>query len=100
MDWKNTEQLPDFTAGEAMCRVMIRDPQRLDAVDSEGCRLLAEAVVMQAAQDYFEVVRNRSFAAEQRTELEAFFRSGYFRLLSGMEGTRLMRRIRQEVDAE
>ena len=103
MDWKNSEQFPDFTAGEAMSRVMLRDPEGADALDGGGCRLLADAVILQAVRDYAEVLQARSRGsrfADRRLELEAFFRSDYFRLLSGMEGTRLMRIIRREVKAE
>ena len=69
MDWKNTEQLPDFTAGEAMCRVMIRDPQRLDAIDSEGCRLLAEAVARQLSLPCRQLLARRDDHAKSQVSL-------------------------------
>ena len=102
MDWKNAEQFPDFTAGEAVARAMIRDPERLEAVDDDGCRLLARAVVMQAITDYFRVLRRDAARpgrdpGRRQGELEDFFRSEYFFRLSRINGNMLMRRIRKAV---
>ena len=99
MDWKNAEQYPDYTAGEAMLHVMHRRPEDLEQLDDEGCRLLAEAVIRLAAEDYADALRRLSFsgaAARQLAETEAFFRSEDFQRLSGVSGDFFLRRLRRE----
>ena len=63
-----------------------------------GCMLLIEAIVRRAAEDYLNALRhlpNRRAAARVR-EITAFFRSGYFSRLTGVQGENLLRRIRKE----
>ena len=103
MDWKNTEQFQDYTAGEAMCLAMLRDPERAGAVDNGGFRQLAASVVLQAVQDYRNALRGIPFrfsAEEDRAELEDFCRSGWCRGFLRFDGRRLMLLVREEVDKE
>lgn len=98
-DWVNLEQYPDPTAGEAMDRVLYGGADPLPA-DDAGIRRLAKAVTLQAARDYAAALRlpaEKEKTARERAELEAFFRSGFFRRLSGMNGEFVIRRIREEV---
>ena len=101
MNGRNEEQYPDFTAEAAMLRVMAGDPERTDVLDDEGCRLLIRAVVRQAVEDRFRALRHTGRVAERlREETEAFFRSAYFRRLTGMNGAEILRLIRKEADRE
>ena len=68
-----------------------------DFYDS-GCLSLIEAIVRQAAQDYLFAARrrkNRRAAARMR-EAAGFFRSDYFRRLTGTDGEYLLKRIQKE----
>ena len=69
-------------------------PELYDA----GCMCLIEAVVRRAAEDYLSALRRlpRRKAASRLRETEAFFRSDYFCRLTGVQGDRLLRRIREE----
>ena len=95
MDWENAEAFPDWTAAEAVCRAMVRDPARLEGMDDRGARLLADAVVTQAVEDYMALLRAGDPGGRAR-EAGTFFRSDWFRLLSGMDGEALIRRMRKE----
>ena len=89
MNWKNEEQYPDYTAGEAMFSVMHPDTERAGMLDDEGCIRLAAAIIRQAMEDHL--------LAGRKAETEAFFRSGFFRRLTGMNGHTVLRLIREEM---
>lgn len=79
-----------------------RDGEIYPGVEDEEFRYreLANAVVMQAAQDLFRALRKqkRRNTAENRKEvkeLESFFRSGWYRLLTGKDGEEMIARIRE-----
>ncbi len=99
MDWYNSEHYPDFTAGEAMSRVMAGHPPEED----DGIRRLAEAVVRQAVYDYcaaLRLLRVCPEAAEQKQEAEEFFRSERFRCLTGLDGSAFIRMAGKEIEQE
>lgn len=64
---------------------------------------LANAIVAQAAKDYkrallrLKAVPDNQNAQEDVAELEAFFRSGWYGLLTSLNGDLLMKQIRAEV---
>ena len=89
MIWKNGEQYADFTAGEAMFRVMGPVTDRSGSLDDGGCRLLVEAIIRQAVEDYAR--------AEWAGEAEAFFRSEHFRVLTGLNGEAFLRLVWKEM---
>lgn len=99
MSYFNLEHYPDPTAAEAMDNV-IQGPDRPPEPVDEGVRRLAEAVILSAAEDYARLLRcpwrSEALLREKR-ELEAFFRSEWFRLISGMNGAAVLRGIRKEV---
>ena len=92
MNWKNEEQYPDFTAEEAMFRVMHPETEQARRLDDGGCLRLVEAIVRQAVEDHLN--------AKRTAETEAFFRSDYFRCLTGMNGETVIRLIRKEMSEE
>ena len=99
MDLYNSEHYADTTAAQAMRRVMYpgEDPGDLD---DEGCLKLIEAIVRLAAEDWFWAARHpggRSARARLK-EAEAFFRSGYFRRLTGFRGEDVMAILRKELE--
>ena len=102
MDWRNNEHYPDTTAAEAMTRVMgTEDPWAHDELDSDGCHALIDAVVRSAVEDYAAALRRTGPAAlRKREEAESFFRSEYFRRLTGMDGPRIIRMVRKVVEQE
>ena len=103
MNWRNEEQYPDWTAAEAMSRVMVRRAGGPDDLDDDGCRSLVEAVVRLAVEDYARALRAlpfRSSAAALLKETAAFFRSEHFRRLTSLNGDALIRMIRKEVRKE
>ena len=67
-----------------------------------GWALLAEAIVLQAAEDYrtaLRTLRRRPDlrpARQRKTSLERFFRSRWFSILSGLEPERLITALREE----
>ncbi len=66
----------------------------------ENCRLLVEAIVRRAAGDYLAAMRrkrSRKSAARMR-EVAGFFRSDYFRRLTGADGELLLEKIRKEAE--
>jgi hypothetical protein len=71
---------------------------------AENYRLLAEAIVLQAVQDYKRFYKAYLKRPKDRvvlgelSSLRWFFRSQWFGLLSGMDGTVLMKRIEREPD--
>jgi hypothetical protein len=98
MDWRNSEHYPDPTAALAMSAAA--DRPEADALDAGGCERLSEAVVRLAAEDYLCALRHLPQARAQRAreEIEAFFRSPYFRRLTGLRGDVILRKIRKECE--
>ena len=102
MLWRNEEQYADYTAGRAMLHAMVRNADELDALDDEGCLRLVVAVLRQAAEDHASALRRlpEPAAVRLKKETEAFFGSEYCRLLTGMNGKRLMKLIEKELEEE
>ena len=66
---------------------------------------LANAIVLQAVKDYRMALkslkanpRNRTAMADKE-EIERFFRSGWFSVLTSVDGEMLIRSLQMEVDA-
>lgn len=66
---------------------------------------LANAIILQAAKDYRMALkslkanpRNRTAMAD-KDEIERFFRSGWFSVLTSVDGEMLIRSLQMEVDA-
>lgn len=66
---------------------------------------LANAIILQAVKDYRMALkslkanpRNRT-AMEDKEEIERFFRSGWFSVLTSVDGEMLIRSLQMEVDA-
>ena len=99
MLWKNEEQYSDYTAGEAMFRVLSRHPDDPGAGDDTGCRLLIAAVVRQAVEDHLRALRELPFRGAESAleETTAFFMSDFFYRLTGLRGDAVLRLIRREV---
>ena len=102
MNWRNEEQYADYTAAEAMLRMLGPSAEESDRLDDEGCRLLIEAIVRQAVEDHVGALRDLPArrAACRLAETNRFFLSDYFRGLTGMDGKRILRLIRKEVNEE
>ena len=99
MIWNNAEHYPDTTAAEAMIRVMYRSPEEPDALDDDGCHRLIGAVVRRAVEDHNALKQLPDPAAARRAKETAFFfRSEYFRLLTGLDGRKILELIRREAD--
>ena len=64
---------------------------------------LANAIVIQAANDYRDILRRLkrcpedSMAASSLTETEHFFRSEWYKLLTDVDSEYLMRMLRDEI---
>ncbi len=89
MNWMNEEQYPDYTAEEAIFRIMCPVSERAALLDDKGCLLLIEAVIRQAVEDYG--------SAKWMNEVESFFRSEYFHLMTGVKGDRFILLMRKEM---
>ena len=100
MIWYNEEQYPDTTAAEAMLRVMGRGPDVPEALDDDGCHLLIGAVLRLAVEDHYNALRRLPDpgAVRRMKETAAFFSSEYFRLLTGLDGRKLLDLIRKEAE--
>lgn len=66
---------------------------------------LVNAIILQAAKDYRMALkslkanpRNRTAKAD-KDEIERFFRSGWFSVLTSVDGEMLIRSLKMEVDA-
>lgn len=66
---------------------------------------LANAIIVQAAKDYSMALkslkanpRNRTVMAD-KTEIERFFRSEWFTVLTSVDGEMLIRSLQMEVDS-
>ena len=67
-----------------------------------GCLSLIEAIVCQAAKDYLHAAKRRNNRRSQTRMREAarFFRSAYFRRLTGTDGKQILKQIRKEAGLE
>ena len=72
-------------------------------MNTQACRDLANAIIIQAAKDYRAALRrqrrNPDSEAARRviSEVERFFRSEWFNCLTDVKGEYLIERIRKEV---
>lgn len=73
--------------------------------DITNCENLADAIILQAVKDYRMALkslkanpRNRTAMAD-KDEIERFFRSGWFSVLTSVDGEMLIRSLQMEVDA-
>ena len=100
MIWYNQEQYPDTTASEAILHVTGHGPEALEALDDDGSHQLIGAVIRLAVEDHYNALRQLPDpgAARRAKETAAFFRSEYFRLLTGLDGRKLLELIRKEAD--
>ena len=100
MDIYNSEHYADPTAAVAIERAMQPPDNGRDA-DEKGLRLLAEAVIARAVYDYAGLVRcpyRCEALLREKRELEAFFLSDWFSVLSGSdEGPAILERLDEEV---
>ena len=78
----------------------------MKAVDlDEAVQDLANAIVVQAAEDYREALLQLKYlpndwrAKSKIQEIERFFRSPWYRLLTKVDADMLMQRLRAEVEA-
>lgn len=77
----------------------IRHPQDLDLY---GCQALATAVAKMAAEDWRKSARQEIKAGKAghynvRRECERFFRSEWFRTLTGVDGRYVLQELRREL---
>lgn len=65
---------------------------------------LTNAIVKQAADDYRKALRGRGYCGKTPgkiiTEVEQFFHSKYFELLTTVKGDYLIERLKEEYDEE
>lgn len=61
----------------------------------DGYELLAEAVILQAVKDYRKALKYDERG--RKREIERFFRSGWFSILTNLSGEMLIRKLRAEV---
>lgn len=65
----------------------------------DGYYRLANAIILQAVNEYREDLRQNDNAAKWRKiSLRRFFRSDWFKLLTNIDGERLMERLKEEVN--
>ena len=89
--FKNQEGYADPTAGAAMKEVI------------KEARNLANAIVLSAVKDYRDALKklkkkpNNKLAADERDDIERFFRSGYFAILTEIDPEYLIDRLNKEV---
>ena len=57
---------------------------------------LANAIVLSAVKDYRDALKNK-LAADERDDIERFFRSGYFAILTEIDPEYLIDRLNKEV---
>lgn len=68
----------------------------------EAYESLAEAIIVQAVKDYRTVLgklryyRNDRTALAEKRQIERFFRSGWFAVLTDLDGEVLIEKIKQE----
>ena len=72
----------------------------------DGYERLANAIVLQAAKDFRSALRKikknpvNGTAKLEAMECERFFRSKWYSVLTSVDGEYLMKRLREEVEAE
>ena len=70
--------------------------------EQEAWENLANAVVLQTVKDYRRALsvkdEDNLTALHRRRECERFFRCGYFDLLTGIDGERLIQDLRKEAE--
>ena len=73
-----------------------------DEIIRSGWEDLANAIIAQATEDYLQACRaalrkpwEKKYAKTKRS-IESFFRSGWFRTLSPVDGKELLEKIRKE----
>lgn len=65
----------------------------------DGYQLLANAIVLQAVNEYREALRQNDTAAKwKKISLRRFFRSDWFKLLTNIDGELLIERLNEEVN--
>lgn len=65
----------------------------------DGYQLLANAIVLQAVNEYREALRQNDTAAKwKKISLRRFFRSDWFKMLTNVDGELLMERLKGEVN--
>lgn len=65
----------------------------------DGYQLLANAIILQAVNEYREALRQNDTAAEwKEISLRRFFRSDWYKLLTNVDGELLMERLKEEVN--
>jgi hypothetical protein len=65
----------------------------------DGYQLLANAIVLQAVNEYREALRQNDTAAKwKKISLQRFFRSDWYKLLTNVDGEMLMERLTEEVN--
>lgn len=60
-----------------------------------GYEKLAEAIILQAVKDYRKALKHDERG--RKREIESFFRSEYFTVLTNISGEMLIRKLRAEV---
>ena len=86
----------------SLIRKMIVRAREIDIIPiEEAYNHLAKSIVIQAITDYREVLNNQrikklSKAKYNKAELEKFFRSEWYRLLSDLDGERLISLIKEQ----
>lgn len=61
----------------------------------DGYRELANAIILQAVKDYRKALKHDERG--RKREIERFFRSEYFTVLTNISGEMLIRKLRAEV---
>lgn len=79
--------------------------QAAPASRDDGYTELANAIILQAVKDYRSALRCLSVnphnhtAEADKNEVERFFRSQWFSMLTAIDGEMLIRSLREEADA-
>ena len=74
-------------------------------MSDSGYKELANAIILQAVCDYRRSVRrltrklNDSQAHREKNDVESFFRSGWFQVLTGVDGKRLLSDLEKQMEA-
>ena len=88
---------PEMPEQYGICRIL-RTP------GADPMQMLAEAIVVQAAEDYREALRKLKInpvngeALRMKKECERFFRSRWYRMLTRVNSRMIMRRIQEEME--
>lgn len=65
---------------------------------NDGCRALADAIILQAVKDYRDALKGN--AARHRDEIELFFRSQWFGQLTEINPKMLIRKLKKEAETK